>query len=221
MILPGWPNIDFKIKKLNVSGWFKGWFSKTEVNIVISSTVNIPPANPSPSTAPQEDALLQKPSDKSSAIILSSAQLKILAGVDRVHRINGNNSYSFEDDLKWGLYYLQNKPAKDWPVNAAARFSQAMQDIIFFDAFVVPNDREKRTQFDEIKKRLNYILNRHLHELRHTNKRGQIEGQFKSPYHVQLDRQPEIRDNDYEMVFDDFQNLLAELFDNFNLKERS
>ncbi len=208
------------INKLNFSSWFHNWFvyKKSVHQLNITYNINLP-AIDEPSVGLPENADQPKLINRRAGVEFTTDQVRLIAKVNTVHKINGRNDYDFQDDYKWALYYIQHRPADDWPCNAALRIAQAMQDIDFFSAFEEINDPKKKDEFDDIKRKINYLNNRIIQELRHTNKRNQIEKQFKAPYHFVLQKQPKIKDADYEDVFNEFQDLLIKLFDNFKLKQ--
>jgi len=208
------------INKLNFSSWFHNWFVykksvHQQVNIIYK--INLP-AKTKPSVELPENADQPKLMDQQAEVEFTTNQMGLITKINTVHKINGRDDYDFQEDYKWALYYIQHKPADDWPYNAALRIAQAMQDIDFFSAFEEINDPEKKDEFDDIKRKINYLYNRIIQELRHTNKRNQIERQFRAPYHNVLQKKLKIKDTDYEDVFNEFQDLLIKLFDNFKLK---
>ncbi len=212
------------INRLNLSSWFCNCSiikksSRQQVNInTINITTNIylpPGGEPSIEYASAQDPPKQQETKKTIQIRFTDKQLRLINKVNEVHRILGKYDYDFKEDYKWALYYIQYKPAEDWPYNAALRIAQAMQDIDFFSAFKEIKDPEKQETFNSIKSKLNYLYNRIIQELRHTDKRRQIERQFISQYYSVLEKRPVIN---YEEIFNDFENLLITLFDNFKLK---
>ena len=219
MDLFSWLKIGNLIKNLNLSEWFKEWFSRTnKINInKLYIYLNLPTEN-KPIVEFSNDGK-QPILHKQVKVQFTNEQMELINNINKVHKISGRSNYDFQQDYKWALYYIQYKPASDWPYNAALRIAQAMQDIDFFSAFEEIKDPKKQEIFNDIKSKLNYIY-RMIQELRDTNKRNQIEKQFKAPYHNILQKEPELKDSDYEDIFNEFQNLLIELFSKFNLKQK-
>jgi len=218
MELPPWLKIENLIGSLNFTGWFRGWFVKQEFHQTISITINIP-IKEELGLGTIESLGHSKPLSQKVEVKFTPDHARLVSKVNLVHQINNKNDYDFKEDYTWALYYIQHKPASDWPCNAAMRIAQAMQDIDFFSAFNGINDPDKKNKFDNLKTKINYLYNRIIQELRHTNKRGQIEKQFTAPYHTMLKKKPDVTNVNYEDVFNEFQNLLTELFNNFRLKE--
>ncbi len=206
-----------KLKIKNLSLTFFSFRYKREINIInYYFFLNLPDNQ-------QNISKLSKPQSNNDIsnrieIELNQTQQFLVDKINTVHKINGKN-YDFSNDYIWALYYIKTKPDEGWPYNAALRIAQAMQDIDFFGAFEEIDNLEKQDVFNDIKNKLNYIYNRIIQELRHTNKRNQIEKQFKAPYHNILHKEPELKDSDYEDIFNEFQNLLIQLFLNFKLKD--
>ncbi len=217
MDLISWLKINV-VKNLDISGWFKNWFNKTEITITtVNVNLNIPLAS-SPSVGVSDDLTPPNLSETTAKISFSTDQLNLISKINEVHRIHKLINYDFKEDYKWALYYITHKPAVDWPYNAAIRIAQALQDVDLFSSFEDEKDPEKKDEFNNLKHKINYLYNRIIQELRHTNKRGQIEKQFKAPYHNELGKEPRVENADYEQVFDDFQDLLMQLFGTFKLK---
>ena len=85
MELPSWLKIDSIVKYLNVSGWFKNWFHKTEVNInLITYHLNIPPTSDTRAESSEE---AQKPKllEETKEVTFTSTQSKLIS------KINSNN----------------------------------------------------------------------------------------------------------------------------------
>lgn len=206
------------IKNLDLSGWFKNWFHKTEANnqLTVNVYVNIP-VERDPTIGSLEDAQKLVLEDTSKVVTFTKDQLYLIEKINQSHKLNGRNDYDFTEDYKWGLYYILHKPMEDWQYNAAIRIAQAMQDVDLFGVFEKIGDPEKKEEFQMLKRKINYLYNRIIQELRHTNKRGQIEKQFRAPYHNEMKKEPQISDSDYESIFQDYQNLLIELFSKFKL----
>ncbi len=222
MELPPWLKIENLIGNLNFTGWFKEWFKRKNITRIdnVTNIININlPAEIEPSVESPDNADQPKLVGQKAEVKFTTDQMELINKINIVHKINGVNDYDFQEDYKWALYYIQHKPANDWPYNAALRIAQAMQDIDFFSAFEEINDPERKNQFDDIKNKINYLYNKIIQELRHTDKRNQIERQFKGTYHNVLQKKPKIENAHYEDIFNEFQDLLIKLFDNFKLKQ--
>lgn len=220
MELPWWFKISNVIKKLDISNYFGNWsFGKKEDHrTFINLNLNIPSTG-TPTVEDFSNNGKPKIEEKSRNVEVTEAQSNFITSINEVHRLNGLN-YDFKEDYKWALYYIQNKPSEDWQYNAAVRIAQAMQDVDFFGSFAEINDINKKEEFDNLKRKIDYLYNRIIQELRHINKRGQIEKQFKTPYHDRLEKEPSINKFIYEEIFADFQSLLIELFNKFLLKSQ-
>ncbi|KKR00318.1 MAG: hypothetical protein UU18_C0007G0023 [Parcubacteria group bacterium GW2011_GWB2_40_8] len=217
MELPAWLKIGNAIGKLNISGWFKGWFVKNEFHQTINVIVNLPVLN-EPTIAKSDGNVSSKMSDDPKGVKLTDENILLISKINLVHKINNRGDYDFKGDFVWALYYIQYKPDSSWPCNAAVRIAQSMQDINFFHAFEVIEDPEEKSKFENLKKKINYLYDRIIQELRHTNKRGQIEKQFTTPYHTVLEKKPDLNNIKYAEIFKEFQSLLIELFNKYRLK---
>ncbi len=216
----------FKIKnlinKLNIPSWFNNWFVfkksfQQQIYITYNTTINFPPKKEQIVEMPK-DTERPKLRDERAEVEFTEDQIRLITKINIAHKINGFD-YDFREDYKWALYYIQKKPTTDWPYNAAMRISQTMQDIDLFGAFEEPEAPDKKNYFNKIKSNINYLYSKIIQELRHTDKRNQIEKQFKGPYHNIMQKKPNIKDSDYEDIFNGYQNLLIELFQNFPLKK--
>lgn len=233
MELPTWLKLENIIKNLSLSNWFNSWF-KYENKRQVGKEINIKKVEIHNHNykqiilSPNADATLKIieadkiPSQKiqTKEFEFTDEEKYLISKVNKVHALCGKSDFSFERNYRQALNHIRNKPSDDWHECVAKDIAQAMQDIDFFNAFEKITDPEKLDDFNFFKTKINYIYNNLIQELRHTNKRGQIEKQFKGPYCNILDKKPIITESQYEDIFDDFQELLMKLFKNFKLKSK-
>lgn len=233
MDLPPWFKIENLIGNLDLSGWFGGWFKQKnikqvdkEINIkkIEIYQKNIQIISPLKIDVASKIAITDEvPSREieTKEFEFTDEEKYLISKVNEVHTLCSKPDFNFESDYRSALHHIRNKPSpKDWFYSAAMHISQAMQDIDFFDAFEGRDNPESINSFDFLRKEIEYIYNRLIQELRHTNKRGQVEKQFKGAYHVILDKAPKITDHNYEEIFNVFQDLLIKLFQKYKLKDK-
>ena len=135
------------INKLNFPSWFHNWFVYKKIvhQPVVNNTyyINLAPKI-EPSIKSSDNIDQPKSMNQRARVEFTRDQMRLITKINTVHKINGKNDYDFKKDYEFALYYIQHKPANDWPCNAALRIAQAMQDIDFFSAFEKINDPEKK-----------------------------------------------------------------------------
>lgn len=230
MELPPWLKIENIIGNLRLSGWFKGWFkfgNRIETNTTNNYNIQIilpVDANGTPEIIRADDISLQvikiveKPEFE-----FTDDQKYLIDMVNKIHALNNYPEYDFENDYKQALLHIKNKGV-DWHVNAASHMANAMQSggvtlgvNIFFQSFKNEDEPQKIARFDDLKVKIKYCYER-LQNIRHVDKSGELKERMITEYNRKIYGQDTIPDQDYQIIFIDFQNFLLELFRNYQLK---
>ena len=229
MSFPVWLKLESVVKKLNLSNWFNGWFGrenkiniqKVEINnnynynVILSTNAGENPSKIKSSEPPIQKVKSEKQKVGSEYIELSDDQMMLIQGVNRIHTLNGNLKYNFEDDYRMALYHL-GKKQKDWYIVAAAYIANAIQSgerslgmEIFFSFFDIKNDSQDKIEFSKIKENIGYCYKR-LQNIRHIDKSGELKECMISEYDRKVSGQNDLSEQDYQKIFTDFQSFLIE-----------
>lgn len=217
------------IGKLNLSGWFK-YENKRQNNVTNNYNIQniqiILPldANGKPKVISAKEIPVQEiVPTKEVEFEFTSEEKFIIDKVNQVHRLN-NSDYDFEDSYKLALQHLRQKTSPDWFVTAATHMANAIQSggvnlgiEIFFNSFQTEEDLQKAETFTMFKEKIKYCYER-LQNIRHVDKGGELKEHMIPEYRRKICEQDKISNEDYQQIFSDFQNLLTELFKNYNLK---
>ncbi len=145
-------------------------------------------------------------------------QRYLISKINKVHDIvRPKYGYDFTEEYKTALLCISEK-GRMWQYHAAIHLANCMQDIPFFEAFKNVEE-ERMDKFISLKGEILAIYNESIQEMRHTDKRGRMKKQFESKFNRKFGIEPKITDEYYEVIFDKFQELLIELFNNFELKK--
>ncbi|HBR78873.1 MAG TPA: hypothetical protein DEA46_00395 [Candidatus Moranbacteria bacterium] len=229
MEFPAWLKLENIIKNLNFSNLFNGWFKrenikhvKNEINIekVISYNVVLSDnPNDKPEKINQNNPIFQKIESVDQQVFeFTSEESFLLVSVNKIHVLCGRSDFNFEKNYKQALNHIRKKLTSDWYECAAKDMVQVKESIDFFSAFMEPENPEKKDEFKKRKENINYLYGI-IQEIKHSNKRGNIEEKFLSPYDKRLNNNNVMTNEKYEGIFKDFQISLVDLFKEFKLKD--
>lgn len=227
MELPPWLKIENLIGNLNFSGWFKRENKKqvgNEVHIgkveiqqnyiqMLPTNVDEAPKRINADKIFDEKVEIEEPEEFEFTVEEKYLILKI----NKVHMLCGCQGFDFEKNYKQALNHIRNKPSKDWYECAAKDMVLVKENIDLFCVFEEIKDPERREMFEWYKKSINYLY-KIIQKIKHSNKRGNIEEEFLSSYDKKLNNDV-MTSEKYEDIFNQFQNLLIDLFKKFKLKD--
>ncbi len=211
MELPSWLKIiESLIGNLNISGWFRGWFTKVNIEKIFILPVNIG----------EEPKIVDIPRQGIETGIqeeFTDEERYLIAKINKAHELCGCNGFDFEKNYRQALNHIRKKLSEDWYECAAKDMVLVKENIDFFSAFKEVDDPKEKESFEGYKKDINYLYDI-IQKIKHSNKRGSIEEEFLSPYDKKFNNVV-MTDERYQEIFDKFQKLLIELFKKFKLKD--
>lgn len=216
MKLPPWLKFENLLGKLNLSGWLmgRGWFKHKEQLNFTEDKIALAEYS-------DNDVFEDIRSSDQLKFEFSADQKFLIEKVNQIHVLNGRRDYDFKNDYGSALYHIKYKSSPtDWFITAAVFMSNAVPDggiRNILNYFEKRSDPDKEIALDGYKKSLQSSYN-NLQNLRHANKKGDLQQSLLSTYEREVLKITEIPAERIEPIFKKFESDLLKIFGAYKLK---